>query len=65
MSKIRVFGLVFAATAGIVMAGSGLASAETGTTPPVETGSASVIVDLAKALATGSSGTTPVPPTTP
>ncbi|GAA5102701.1 hypothetical protein [Nocardia iowensis] len=64
MSKIRVFGLVFAATAGIVMAGSGLASAQdTGTTPPVETGSATLIVDLAKLLATGSSGKPA--PTTP
>ncbi|QBS42007.1 MULTISPECIES: hypothetical protein [unclassified Nocardia] len=58
MSKIRVFGVVFAATAGIILAGSGLASAQTGgggTAP--ETGSAAAITELAKLLATGSAGT--------
>ncbi|MFI9405297.1 hypothetical protein [Nocardia sp. NPDC052316] len=58
MSKIRVFGVVFAATAGIILAGSGLASAQTngggGTAP--ETGSAAAITELAKLLATGSAG---------
>ncbi|MFI7001330.1 hypothetical protein [Nocardia sp. NPDC050175] len=65
MSKIRVFGVVFAASAGIILAGSGLASAaDTGSASlsadakrnvvDEGTGSSAVLVDLIKALSTGS-----------
>ncbi|WP_040739834.1 hypothetical protein [Nocardia tenerifensis] len=68
MSKIRVFGVVFAATAGIALAGSGLASADTGTgsgtgsaktgAADTDTGSATLIIDLLKLITTGSAETT-------
>ncbi|MFI6042273.1 hypothetical protein ACIA8C_11600 [Nocardia sp. NPDC051321] len=70
MSKIRVFGVVFAASAGIILAGSGLASAaDTGSADSGSaslsadakanvadegTGSSSALVDLIKAISTGS-----------
>ncbi|MFD6155155.1 hypothetical protein ACFWF7_16260 [Nocardia sp. NPDC060256] len=65
MSKIRVFGVVFAASAGIILAGSGLASAADtgsaslsadakGNVADKGTGSSDVLVDLIKALNTGS-----------
>ncbi|CAM4519642.1 hypothetical protein NONI108955_41385 [Nocardia ninae] len=63
MSKIRVFGVVFAATAGIILAGSGLASAGTDsgsgtgsakTDTATESGSATILGDLLKLLSTGS-----------
>lgn len=69
MSKIRAFGVAFMATAGIVLAGTGIAAAapDTGTTPPpattnpgtgdggtVGTGSAQAAVDIVKLLVTGS-----------
>ncbi|WP_431954166.1 hypothetical protein [Nocardia lijiangensis] len=55
MKIIRSFGFAFAAAAGIVMAGSGLASANNGT-DTVDTGSAELATTLVEALATGSGG---------
>ncbi|MFE7796755.1 hypothetical protein [Nocardia sp. NPDC057440] len=77
MSKLRVFGVVFIAAAAVIGAGSGLASAtvdqgvvlqEIGTIAPGEptpggTGSAALLPELLKALASGSAATKP--PTTP
>lgn len=74
MSKMRVFGVVLAAAAGVVLAGSGLATAGAapsvtvqpgisvqpvigvGEPDPNGTGSSSALVDLIKALTTGSAG---------
>ncbi|WP_433681428.1 hypothetical protein [Nocardia sp. CA-119907] len=69
MSKVRVLGVAFAATAGILLVGSGMASAADqgivlepiGTIAPGEpnpngTGSSSAITDLVKVLSTGSTG---------
>ncbi|MEV6556589.1 hypothetical protein AB0M22_12795 [Nocardia sp. NPDC051756] len=74
MSKMRVFGVVLAAAAGVVIAGSGLATAGAapsvtvqpgisvqpvigvGEPDPSGTGSSSALVDLIKALTTGSAG---------
>ncbi|MEV6139841.1 hypothetical protein AB0L63_28110 [Nocardia sp. NPDC051990] len=70
MSKVRVLGVAFAATAGILLVGSGIASAAVdegivlepiGTIAPGEpnpngTGSSSAVTDLVKALSTGSTG---------
>ncbi|MET8774036.1 hypothetical protein ABZV58_03310 [Nocardia sp. NPDC004654] len=51
MKIIRSFGFAFAAAAGIVLAGSGLATAD-------DTGSAESLTTLAELLATGSAGET-------
>ncbi|MGX1773693.1 hypothetical protein ACWIGW_16395 [Nocardia brasiliensis] len=56
MGKIRALSAVLATAAGLIVAGSGLASAADAATPPVSTGSSTVIIDLVRALTTGSAG---------
>ncbi|GAA5102537.1 hypothetical protein [Nocardia iowensis] len=80
MSRMRVFGVVLAAAAGVVLAGSGIAGAapgialEPGTSvqpvvapgepdPTGGTGSSKAVVDVIKALSTGSKGAQPAPTT--
>ncbi|WP_328407208.1 hypothetical protein [Nocardia sp. NBC_00403] len=60
MRKIRLFGAAVAA-AGIVLAGSGIAAAETPAPVPAPTGSGNLATGLAKLLATGSGGVKPLP----
>ncbi|MBF6127999.1 hypothetical protein [Nocardia brasiliensis] len=74
MSKTRVFGVVLAAAAGLIIAGSGMAGAapglplETGAAQPVVapgepdptgTGSSKAIADIVKQLSSGSGKGTP------
>ncbi|MFC8046484.1 hypothetical protein [Nocardia sp. NPDC057353] len=54
MTKIRSFGIVLAAAAGIALAGGGLASAQDET--PAGTGSAEALPALIELLSTGSAG---------
>ncbi|ONM47627.1 hypothetical protein [Nocardia donostiensis] len=64
MNKIRTFGLAFAAAAGLMLAGAGVAAAEPdagGGTTPVDTGSAEIVTSLVELLATGSSGADTTP----
>lgn len=55
MTKIRSFGFAFAAAAGIVIAGSGIAAAQEGGETP-GTGSAESLPALIELLSTGSAG---------
>ncbi|MFD0365496.1 hypothetical protein ACFQZZ_29015 [Nocardia sp. GCM10030253] len=61
MRKIRLLGAAVAA-AGIVLAGSGIAAAETPV--PAPTGSGNFATGLAKLLSTGSGGVKPLPTAT-